>query len=87
LESSLTRWTTAERDRLTALLDKLAAVQMDLKPLCNRDRILTSRIPPEATISEAVNILRSASDDLRRVIRHLDGMASPDRDQFFGSDF
>lgn len=66
-------WNAVERDRLIALMDKLAAVQMDLKPWCERDGLPTAAIPPKATIDEACSILRAATYDLRQVIRSLDG--------------
>jgi len=59
--------------RLRALIDKLVAVQLDLKPLC-RDRgprVDADRI--QTTLAAACDVLQLAIEDLRDVIHHLDG--------------
>jgi hypothetical protein len=62
-----------DRHRLTAMIDKLVAVQMDLKPLCD-DKGNAIRDPEDrATITEACSVLQSAIDDLKQVIFNLDG--------------
>ena len=65
--------TPIDRPRLTAMIDKLVAVQIDLKPLCD-DAENTARDPKDqATITEACVVLQSAIDDLKQVIFHLEG--------------
>ncbi len=68
-------WTPVDRSQLTALIDKIVAVQLDLKPLCHPaggKRPL--RQPPETTIAVACDILQSAIEDLRQVIQRLENL-------------
>lgn len=63
-----------DRGRLATMIDKLVAVQMDLKPLCE-DGGNTIRNPRDrATITEACAVLESAIDDLKQVIFDLEGV-------------
>jgi hypothetical protein len=73
--ATTTRWRDSDRTKLTKLMDKLTAVTMDLKPLCNPKRPTKQSIAIESTISAACNIMQTAVDDLREVIKHLDGMS------------
>jgi hypothetical protein len=68
------RWTDADRGRLTALMDKLTAVTMDLKPLCSPS---SSMKPPpvESTVEAACKLMHTAIDDLRAVIERIDEMS------------
>ena len=71
-----TRWSDGDRTKLTTLMDKLTAVTMDLKPLCDRERQMKQAIPIESTIAAACDIMQAAAvDDLRDVIKRLDGMS------------
>jgi hypothetical protein len=66
-----------DRHRLTAMIDKLVAVQIDLKPLC-ADGGNAIRDPKDrATITEACAVLQSAIDDLKQVIFRLERRAEP----------
>lgn len=58
--------------RLRSLIDKLVAVQLDLKPLC-RDggpRADTSRV--QITLAAACEVLQLAIEDVRDIIHKLD---------------
>jgi len=68
-------WTASDRRQITALIDKIVAVQLDLKPLCNPPGS-TARLKrsPETTIAAACDILQSAIDDLRGVIQRLEDL-------------
>jgi hypothetical protein len=61
-----------DRRRLTSMIDKLVAVQLDLKPLCDDtgSKIQEAQI----TIVEACEVLQSAIDDLKQVIFSLEGL-------------
>jgi hypothetical protein len=61
-----------DRRRLTSMIDKLVAVQLDLKPLCDDtgSKIQEAHI----TIVEACEVLQSAIDDLKQVIFSLEGL-------------
>ncbi len=68
------RMTAVNSTELGAVMDKLVAVRLDLEPICR-----TSAVGPkiEATaegIAEACNILHSAIDELRNIMRQLDGL-------------
>jgi hypothetical protein len=64
-----------DRRRLTTMIDKLVAVQIDLNPLCD-DGSKAVRDPKDrATIAEACDVLQSAIDDLKQVIFDLDGFS------------
>lgn len=73
--ATTTRWRDSDRTKLTKLMDKLTAVTMDLKPLCGPERPMKQSIPIESTIAAACSIMQTAVDDLRDVIKHLDGMS------------
>ena len=60
--------------RLGHLLDKLVAVGLDLKPLCQDGAKSQSIGPTAATISGACDVLQSAIVDLRAIIRQIDGL-------------
>lgn len=68
-------WLPEDRERLTALMDSLAAVQLDLKPLCNREQQPLLKKLPELTIAEACEILQASIVELREVMLHLDGIS------------
>jgi C4-dicarboxylate-specific signal transduction histidine kinase len=59
--------------QLEALLDKLVALQIDLKALCGTpaDRAQAAATPK--AIAEACDILQSAVADLRNIIHQVDG--------------
>jgi hypothetical protein len=58
--------------RLATMIDTLVAVQMDLKALCDRpaDAVAGGR---SQSITEACAVLQSAIDELKEVIRELEG--------------
>jgi hypothetical protein len=58
---------------LEALLDKLVAVQIDLKPICHATKAPADVLASVGTISEACEVLRSAIADVRSVIQQTDG--------------
>jgi len=62
-----------DRRRLTTMIDKLVAVQMDLNPLCTDGGNAVRDPKDRATIAEACDVLQSAIDDLKQVIFNLDG--------------
>ena len=60
-----------DRGRFAAMIDKLVAVQMDLKPLCgNADGALVGG--QNHVFTEACAVLQSAIDDLKQVIFELE---------------
>lgn len=64
-----------DRTRLSGLMDKLVAVQLDLKPLCSGP---SSHIPPtpaDIKIAAACEDLQMAIEDLRDVIHGLGDFA------------
>jgi hypothetical protein len=68
-------WTAIDRRQITALIDKIVAVQLDLKPLCKpAGSTVQLKAPPETTIAAACDILQSAIDDLRGVIQRLEDL-------------
>jgi hypothetical protein len=67
-------WTPIDRSQLTALVDKLVAVQLDLKPLCSLSGTLGPPEKVETTIATACDILQSAIGDLRDVIQRLEDL-------------
>jgi hypothetical protein len=68
-------WTAVDRRQITALIDKIVAAQLDLKPLCDPPgSIVRLKATPETTIAAACDILQSAIDDLRDVIRRLEDL-------------
>ncbi|HEX4522236.1 MAG TPA: hypothetical protein VH704_01830 [Casimicrobiaceae bacterium] len=58
--------------RLRFLIDKLVAVQLDLKPLCSDGgrRVEASRV--QTTLAAACEVLQLAIEDVRDVIHQLD---------------
>jgi hypothetical protein len=65
-----------DRTLLTAAIDKVVAVQLDLKPLCSpAESRAPLKAPPETTIAAACDILQSAIHDLRDVIHRLEDLA------------
>ena len=63
-----------DRHRLTSMIDKLVAVQLDLKPLCDDTGNKILEATAHATIVEACEVLQSAIDDLKQVIFTLEGL-------------
>jgi hypothetical protein len=63
-----------DRGRLSTMIDKLVAVQMDLKPLCEDGGNTITNPRDRATITEACAVLESAIDDLKQVIFNLEGV-------------
>ena len=69
-------WSPIDRRLVMSLIDKIVAVQLDLRPLCN------SASPPvdpervETTIAAACDILQSAIEDLRNIIQRLEDLPS-----------
>jgi hypothetical protein len=66
---------SADRSRLTAMIDKLVAVQLDLKPMCDEPGNRVQEKTAQTTIAEACDVLQSAIEDLRQVIFRLDGFS------------
>jgi hypothetical protein len=64
-----------DQSRLAAMIDKLVAVQMDLKPLCGDPGSKFQQAKAQTNITEACEVLQSAIDDLRQVIFHLEGFS------------
>jgi hypothetical protein len=64
-----------DRSRLGAMIDKLVAVQMDLKPLCGNSGSKFQEAKAQTAISEACGVLQSAIDDLKQVIFRLEGFS------------
>jgi hypothetical protein len=62
-----------DRSRLAAMIDKLVAVQMDLKPLCGDAGSKVREAKAQTIIAGACEILQSAIDDLKQVIFRLEG--------------
>jgi len=77
-----------DRYRLTSMIDKLVAIQLDLKPLCDDTGSRIQEATAHATIVEACEVLQSAIDDLKQVIFTLEGlpgMAEPPSSSTRGS--
>jgi hypothetical protein len=64
-----------DRSRLTSMIDKLVAVQLDLKPLCDDTGSKIQEATARVSIVEACDVLQSAIDDLKQVIFSLEGLA------------
>ena len=62
-----------DRRRLTSMIDKLVAVQLDLKPLCGDAGNRVQEATAHTNIVEACEVLQSAIDDLKQVIFSLEG--------------
>lgn len=58
--------------RLRSLIDKLVAVQLDLKPLCRDGGPRVEAHQVRTTLAAACEVLQLAIDDVRDVIHHLD---------------
>jgi len=74
--ATIAKWPDSDRAKLSMLMDKLTAVTMDLKPLCDRERNMKQTIPIESTITAACTMMQTAVDDLRDVIKNLDAISS-----------
>ena len=68
------QWMAVDRSRLTSMIDKLVAIQLDLKPLCVDTGSKIQEATPHTTIVEACEVLQSAIDDLKQVIFSLEGL-------------
>ena len=69
-------WTTVDRSQLAALIDKLVAVQLDLKPLCDPMGVHAPvQGHTEMTIGVACELLQSAIEDVRAMIYRLEDIA------------
>ena len=69
------QWMPVDRSRLAAMIDKLVAVQMDLKPLCGNPGSKFQEAQAQSAIAEACKVLQSAIDDLKQVIFRLEGFS------------
>jgi hypothetical protein len=67
------QWTPVDRSQLAALIDKLVAVQLDLKPLCDDAGSKVEEAKVQTVVAEACEVLQSAIDDLKQVIFRLEG--------------
>jgi hypothetical protein len=65
---------SAHLGRLEALLDKLAAVHIDLEPVCRSKKKRSPIVAPLQAIANACDVLRSAIADVRDVIHEIEGM-------------
>jgi hypothetical protein len=65
--------TPQDHARLRSLIDKLVAVQLDLKPLCRAGGPRVEAHQVQTTLAAACEVLQLAIDDVREVIHHLDG--------------
>jgi hypothetical protein len=71
--------------RLEEVLDKLVAVQMDLKPICRVSGEGATVVAASDAIAGGCTILHSAIADLRNMIHQIDGQrdlpgATPEHD-------
>ena len=57
-------------EKIASIPDKLAAVELSLKPLCN-DHLAGIPVEAQSTIVEACSLLRSVKDDVLEVLREL----------------
>jgi hypothetical protein len=67
--------------RLAALLDKLVAVELDLKPICKVGEEAPLVIVAADAIAEACDVLHSAITDVRSIIHEVDGATYPPEDR------
>jgi hypothetical protein len=65
--------------KLMALIDKLAAVHVELLPMCDCEKLAVVGKPDEV-ISSACAILQGAIGELREIIFTVDAVAEPNRD-------
>jgi hypothetical protein len=61
--------------RLRSLIDKLVAVQLDLRPLCRDRGPRVDAHQVQTTLATACDVLQLAIEDLRDVIYHLDSLS------------
>ncbi len=64
-------------EKVAAIPDQLAAIQLSLRPLCNGD---TPTIPAEAkqVIADACDSLHSAITDVLEIVQHVGGWPAVD---------
>ncbi len=67
-------WAPIDWRLVTSLIDKIVAVQLDLKPLCNPANPPADPERVETTIAAACDILQSAIEDLRNIIQRLEDL-------------
>jgi hypothetical protein len=67
--------TPFDRSQVAALIDKLVAVQLDLKPLCDDSGSKVQQAKAQTVIAEACEVLQSAIDDLKQVVFRLEGFS------------
>jgi hypothetical protein len=60
--------------RFEALLDKLAAMQMDLEPVCGDGTQRVQLVSSCDAIADACHVLRSAIADVRNIVHQADGL-------------
>jgi hypothetical protein len=60
-------------ERLAELLDKLVAVDLDLKPICKVGEEAPLVVVTADAIAQACDVLHSAITDVRSIIREVDG--------------
>ena len=65
---------SVESGQFTHLLDKLVAVQMDLRPVCGAGAERVAAVATRDAIAGACNILHSAIADIRNIIHQVDGL-------------
>lgn len=68
-------WTPVDHSQLAALIDKLVAVQLDLKPLCDDAGSKIQGVTAQTVVAGACEVVQSAIDDLKQVIFRLEGFA------------
>jgi hypothetical protein len=61
-----------DHTRLRSLIDKLVAVQLDLKPLCGDGGPRVEAHQVQTTLVGACKVLQLAIEDVRDIIYHLD---------------
>ena len=62
-------------ERFAALLDKLVAIQMDLRPVCGVGKQRPQTAATIESIAEACEVLRSAIVDLRGIIYQVNALS------------
>jgi hypothetical protein len=67
--------TPVDHRRLAVMIDKLVAVQLDLKPLCDDAGSKVQETKVQTVIAEACEVLQSAIDDLKQMIFRLEGFS------------
>jgi len=71
-------------ERFAALLDKLVAIQMDLRPVCGVGKQRPQTAATIESIAEACEVLRSAIVDVRGIIYQVNGLTE-EAEAFTGS--